>query len=55
MHHAPSGHKWSGVDKIWEQHKLEATRARMPESDDESRQSGVCFAGRPFAWINAGS
>jgi hypothetical protein len=49
--------RWAGVDKFWEQEKLEATRSEMLDTKHggESPQPGVRFVGRPFAWTDAGS
>jgi hypothetical protein len=36
--------KWAGVDKVWEQKKLEARE--MPVKRAESHLSGACIVGR---------
>jgi len=35
---------WAGVDKVWEQEKLEARK--MLENGADSHTSGACFVGR---------
>ena len=40
---------WAGVDKVWEQEKLEARK--MLENAAESHTSGARFVGRSFSRI----